>query len=271
MGFKDNGENANLIERLKRAIEKDKISHAYIFEGPTYADKAGFAESFVKGVLCPDSRGNDCGECGICGKIEHGNHEDVIYIKASGTSVKDADIVKMQESLKSRPFGERHVVIIEDSDAMTLRAQNRLLKTLEEPPGDSMIILLSENMENLTQTVRSRCVKYRINCFSGGENEPMMEKAAKAADMVLERRPFYELKKIADEVSGSADEAAGFLDGLQTVFRNMLFEKEKGISRYRREDIIDDIYAVETARRQIREGVSRAYAVKDLLIRIGGR
>lgn len=270
MKFRYSEENASLINRLERMVSSGKIAHAYIFEGPEFVDKRGFAESFVKGILCPDRRGNGCGACGICDKIDHGNHEDIIYIKASGSSVKDADITGMQDSLKSKPFGERHVVIIENSDTMTARAQNRLLKTLEEPPGASVIILLSENMESLAQTIRSRCVKYRINHFGSEGYDFMMERATDIAEMVLEKKPFYQLAEQIDALTGSSEDAAGFLDSLQVVFRNMLVKDEKSISRYRRDDIISNIYAVEAARRQIREGVSRSYAIKDLLIKIGG-
>lgn len=270
MYFKERDENQNLIARLDHIIETDKISHAYIFEGIGCIDKRSFVESFVKGILCPVNTGDNCNSCGICRKVDHGNHEDIIYIKASGGSIKDADIVKMQESLKNKPFGDRHIVIIENSDTMTLRAQNRLLKTLEEPPGSSVIMLLSENMENLVQTIKSRCVKYRINYFGSEGYDFMMEKAEKVSDMALNREPFYKLKQEIDDILENSDEVAGFLDSLQVVFRNMLIKKNKGISLYKDEDLKRNIYAAENARRQIKEGVSQSYAMKNLLIKIGG-
>ncbi len=270
MYFGDSAENKNLIKRLESAVKSGRISHAYIFEGSGCVDKESFAVSFAKGILCPENRGDNCGACGICHKIDSGNHEDIVHIEARGGSIKDADITELQEKLKSKPFGDRHIAVIRDCDTMTLRAQNRLLKTLEEPPGDSVLILLSENMENLTQTIRSRCVKYRINHFGSEGYDFMMDKAEKVAGMVFEGRPFYELKKEAEDVSESAEEASAFLDGLQVVFRNMLTDGIGGISKYRDSDLVRNIYAVEAARRQIKSGVSRAYAIKDLLIKIGG-
>ena len=270
MHFTQRDENINLIERLDRIVENDNISHAYIFEGPGSIDKKSFAESFAKGILCPVNTGDDCGRCGICRKIDHGNHEDIIYISADGRSIKDAVITDMQDSLKTKPFGDRHIVIIEDSDTMTLRAQNRLLKTLEEPPGKTVIILLSENMENLTQTIQSRCVKYRINHFGSEGYDFMMEKAEKTAGMLLKREAFYKVKKEVEDILRDSEEAGGFLDALQVVFRNMLVKKSRGISLYKDEDLMRSIYAVETARKQIKEGVSPTYAIKNLLIKIGG-
>lgn len=131
-------------------------------------------------------------------------------------------------------------------------------------------MLLSENMENLTQTIRSRCVKYRINCFGSEGYDFMMEKAEKVAAMVLERKPFYQLKKEIDDVTAGSEETAGFLDSMEIVFRNMLLESGKGISRYSKDELTGNIYAIEEARRKIKSGISRPYAMKDLLVKIGG-
>lgn len=270
MRFKEQENNINLITRLDNIVNEDKISHAYIFEGSSCIDKKAFAESFVKGILCSRNSGENCGRCSICSKIDHDNHEDIIYISAENGSIKDADIIEMQDKLKTKPFGDRNVVIISDSDTMTVRAQNRLLKTLEEPPGKAVIILLSENIENLVQTIQSRCVKYRINYFGSENYDSMMEKATKVVEMTLDRKPFYRVKKEVDDIMGSSEDAAAFLDALQVVYRNILMEKTKGISLYKSDMLMDNIHAVESTRKQIKQGVSTAYAIKNLLLKIGG-
>lgn len=270
MFFNNEADNKNLINRLHKVVFDDRISHAYILEGPKCVDKRNFAESFIKGVLCPNNRGENCNLCSICDKIDHNNHEDIIYISSEGTSIKDADIIKMQDRLKVKPFGERNIVIIEDADTMTVRAQNRLLKTLEEPPGNSVIILLSENMENLVQTILSRCVKYRINYFGSDSYDFMMDKARKVAEMTLDRSPFYKVKKAAEEIAKDDNDAAAFMDCLQVVYRDILLENQKKISLYKNEDIIRNIHAVETARKNIKQGVSPVYAMKKLFLIIGG-
>jgi len=270
MYFNNEADNKNLIERLHKVVCENKISHAYILEGPQCADKKQFAEAFIKGILCPNNRGENCNLCNICDKIDHDNHEDIIYISPEGTSLKDADIIKMQERLKTMPFGERNIVIIDGADSMTLRAQNRLLKTLEEPPGNSVIILLSENMENLTQTILSRCVKYRINYFGSDSYDFMMDKAKRIAEMTLERCPFYKIKKVAEEIIKDDDDAAAFLDCMQVVYRDMLIENQKKISLHKDEEIIRNIHAVESARKNIKQGVSPVYAMKKLFLNIGG-
>lgn len=99
------------------------------------------------------------------------------------------------------PFGSRNVVIVEDADTMTQRAQNRLLKTLEEPPGNSVIFLLSENIENLVQTIQSRCVKYRLNYFGTSGTDSMLEEASEVVRLLQERAPFYVLKERCDKIT----------------------------------------------------------------------
>ena len=175
MRFRNHEDNERLIKRLENAVRDNRISHAYIFEGDSCIDKKSFAESFAKGILCSDGRGDNCGRCSICSKIDHGNHEDLIYVGDGEGTIKDAQIIAMQERLRTKPFGDRNIVIMNGSDTMTQRAQNRLLKTLEEPQGDAVIMLLSENMENLIQTVQSRCVKYKINHF-GTDGYDFMER-----------------------------------------------------------------------------------------------
>lgn len=270
MRFKEKEGNVNLITRLDSIVREDKISHAYIFEGSGCIDKKSFAQSFAKGILCGKNLGENCGGCGICSKIDHENHEDIIYISAENGSIKDADIMDMQEKLKTKPFGSRHIVIISNSDTMTVRAQNRLLKTLEEPPGRAVIILLSENMENLVQTIQSRCVKYRLNYFGSENYDSMLDKASGIAEMALNRQPFYKIKQEAQDVLKSSEATDAFLDGLQVVYRNILMDRERGISIYRDDELMDNIHEVETARKQIKSGVSPAYAIKRLLLKIGG-
>ena len=140
-------ENSKLKDRLERIVREKRVSHAYIFEGASGIDKEAFARGFIKGVLCPKDLGENCGDCSICNKVDHGNHEDITYFRKDGLSVKDAAIEALQEKIKVRPVGERNIMVICDCDTMTAKVQNSLLKTLEEPPGDALIILLSENME----------------------------------------------------------------------------------------------------------------------------
>lgn len=265
MDFNFSNINSRLIDRLENTVQEGRISHAYIFEGPSNIDKAAFARSFIKGVLCPDGRGDNCGRCSICDKIDHGNHGDITYIEKDGLSVKDAAIELIQEKVNVKPLGDRNIVVIGDCDTMTPRAQNRLLKTLEEPPGNSVLILLSENMENLTQTILSRCVKFRIEA---GEQDIVDGKAEKLVKMALEGEPFYAMCTEIEEYGKDKIKIEILLDSMEQVYRKYIVTSQKKISRYKFENIYDSIIDIEDARKNLRQGMAAGYALKNLLLKI---
>ena len=270
MRFEIDEDNRILVQRLERVVRDDRVSHAYILEGDHRIDKRAFTESFVKGILCPKHLGENCGECSICDKVDHGNCEDLFYVAADGNSIKDASILEVQDRLKTMPFGSRNVVIVEDADTMPQRAQNRLLKTLEEPPGNSVIFVLSENIENLVQTIQSRCVKYRLNYFGSSGTDSMLEEASEVVRLLQERAPFYVLKERCDKITRNREDTEAFLDSLQVVYRNLLLQRDGDISFLKDDEIAAGIHETETARKQIRQGVSPSYAIKNLMLKIGG-
>ncbi|MCQ2544832.1 MAG: hypothetical protein MJ144_00165 [Clostridia bacterium] len=265
MKFNCSTNNSKLTERLEKVVEENKVSHAYIFEGPGNLDKSAFAQAFIKGVLCPDNRGENCGKCSICDKVDHDNHEDITYVEKDGLSVKDSAIEVIQDKLNIKPLGNRNVVVVKDSDTMTLRAQNRLLKTLEEPPGDSLLILLSDNIENLTQTILSRCVKYRIE---GEFQENAGTKANKLAGMILEGAPIFEINRFIEEYLKDRDKTLELLDELEIVYIKLITEKHQGVSLYKFEDIYENIHDIEEARKHIHQGMSASYALKNLILKM---
>lgn len=272
MNFESSRENAGLISRLEKTVASGKISHAYLIEASPSFDKRRFAKNFIKGILCPDGRGENCGKCSICRKVDHDSHEDVFFIEKAGLSVKDEMIEKLQEKLKIRPFGSRNIAVIDDSDTMTPRAQNRLLKTLEEPPGDSVIFLLCDNMENLAQTVRSRCVRFRINSLNGelkSSTKKNREKAQAIAELSLKGGRFYEMCAVLGmKNSISKTDGTELLDSIQEVYRNMIIDRGNEISLLKDEDAYDFIHSAESAKRQINEGVKADYAVRRFLLDI---
>ena len=270
MNFGIYDENRKLIDRLEQSVKDGRVSHAYLFEGPGNVDKLDFAKSFIKGVLCPpqispQARGENCGRCELCEKIDHDNHEDIIYIQKDGKSIKDSAIIQMQERLKVKPLRGKNIAIICDSDLMTDRAQNRLLKTLEEPLGDAMIILLSENMENLASTILSRCVKFRIDATSQTAED---ESAETLIRMALEGRKFHELVHEAGDDLKDRIKAGQLLDSMERVYREMLFTEHKDIQTYKPEEICRYIECIEEARARIDQKMSAEYAMKELLLEI---
>lgn len=286
MSLKDTKGNRKAAERMSRAILNRSISHAYLLEGDRSIDKLGLAESFVKAILCKESEGDSCECCPSCSKISHGNHEDVIYLSAEGNSIKDEAVEELQSRLKKKPYvGDRNIVILQDADTMTPRAQNRLLKTLEEPAPGTVMILLSENMENLVQTILSRCVIFRLNPYETLEYKNVLDQAILIADMLLDGRPFYEITKQIADCTASRDTAFEFLDALEGWFRDlaiceydsrgqMLFHAErieelrKRSRLYPRNAVDKAVTAVEEARNDLNRNLNTSYTIKNMILKM---
>ena len=263
MIFDTGRENARLKERLERIVREKRISHAYLFEGPADIDKEAFARGFIKGVLCPKDLGENCGACSICNKVDHGNHEDVHYFRKDGLSIKDAAIESLQEKIKVRPVGQRNIMVITDSDTMTAKAQNSLLKTMEEPPGDALIILLSENMENLAPTILSRCVKFRIEAQPETTED---DAAEKLIGMALSGCRFHELVHEAGDYVRDREKAWMLLDSMERIYRDLAVEKQDGTCKYSIEDLCRNVDHIEEARLRLKRKMLPEYAMKELLL-----
>jgi len=276
MKFADKGENKRLIERLERSVKDGRISHAYLFECPGNVDREAFAKALIKGILCPaelspDRRGENCGKCEICSKIDHDNHEDVMYIEKDGNSIRNRTVASLQDRLKIKPLMSRNIAVIYDSGLMTKEAQNRLLKTLEEPPGDATLILFADNREDLVSTILSRCVKFRINSPAGKRSRKEANLRAKADEIVamsLRGEPYY---RVMGTISGSrlgTEEAMKLLDEMETVYRNLVIDDKEDAPLYDFERLYEGIFAIEEARKAIRNKGNVRYALGNLVLKI---
>ncbi|MBE6020125.1 MAG: hypothetical protein E7228_00075 [Clostridiales bacterium] len=156
--------NKEAADRLRKQIINGKAFHAYIFDGAEGIGKRKLAYTFAQALMCKNSiDGEPCQICDACKKVVSGNHGDIHYITTDGSSIKDEQIEGLQEILFSKPFdGDRTVLIIDKADTMTVRAQNRLLKTLEEPVGGVTLILLTEKISELLPTITSRSIVIRL-------------------------------------------------------------------------------------------------------------
>lgn len=271
MILSDIGGNDKLVEKLKFLSQSGNISHAYILEGEASIDKAMVANCFIKSILCETNKGYGCYTCPACKKIEHGNHEDVIYVEADGKSIKDEAIEELQARLKKKPFfGDRNIAIIKDADTMTIRAQNRLLKTLEEPPSGTILILLSDNSENLVQTILSRCVLFRVYPFETVEYREIRKNAEELVELLRKGSPFYLLKAKIKEMAAEKEDALKLLDAMELTYRDLAIGDTKESRIHRKTDIYNAVSLIEETRRDLQRGISTNYAMKNLLIKIGG-
>lgn len=267
--------NEKIVERLRTAAASGRVSHAYIFEGDSIIDKIAVARAFTKAIFCMPNKGEGCHSCLSCRKIEDGNYEDIHYAEATGASIKDEVISEILRNLKNKPVGgNRNIAIIKDADTMTVKAQNRLLKTLEEPPTGTVIILLSENSERLLKTVRSRCVCMRLEPLFSPEEGPMVNLARETSEMLRSQKTFKEVRELLSDILTDKENGRSktlvFLDALERLYRDILIGIDKDSESFDRRYICEAIGHVETARQDMQMNIGYAYALKKMIIGIGG-
>ena len=192
-------------------------------------------------------------------------YEDLYFIESDGMSVKDEQILKLQADLKKKTNGDRHLAIIKDADTMTVRAQNRLLKTLEEPYAGTVIILLSENRENLLETIRSRCVLFRLE--DAKENTKGKEIAELVFQELFEEKRFFEIKQTLSAKVKTREDALALLDGLERIYEKLLTWEDPRRKIYSKEEVFKAIESIEAARRDLHAKVNYQYALKNLILK----
>ena len=169
--------NEKIKEELKRSLEEDKISHSYMFVGIEGIGKQLIAKAFAQMILCTNETEKGCNKCKSCIEFQSQNHPDFLYIEPDGNSIKIEQIRYLQRKIQEKPIiSNKKVYIINDADKMTQEAQNCLLKTLEEPPEYSTIILIGSNENAFLNTIKSRCMKLTFQPIASEEIKQYMEK-----------------------------------------------------------------------------------------------
>ncbi len=169
--------NEKTKEELKRSLEEDKVSHSYMFIGIEGIGKQLIAKAFAQMILCTNETEKGCDKCKSCIEFQSQNHPDFLYIEPDGNSIKIEQIRYLQRKIQEKPIiSNKKVYIINDADKMTQEAQNCLLKTLEEPPEYSTIILIGSNENAFLNTIKSRCMKLTFQPIASEEIKQYMEK-----------------------------------------------------------------------------------------------
>ena len=152
-------EQSVVARLLKNHIQLNRLNHAYIFEGVKGTKKLETALFFAKAIMCQekDNELNPCGECVHCQRIEHLTHPNLFIVEPDGQMIKKEQIKQLidefsKTSLESGP----RINIIQEADKFNLSSANALLKTMEEPGEDIFQIMITENLQALLPTIRSR-------------------------------------------------------------------------------------------------------------------
>jgi DNA polymerase-3 subunit delta' len=196
------------IASLRAALRRDALHHAYLFGGPEGVGKGTAARLLAQAANCTGPGTADgaladdpCGACGPCRKIAKGVHPDVLFLAEERVMAKagtweprggkspSKDIVVDQvrdvalRRLALRRFeGRRRFVVVDPADAMNPQAQNALLKTLEEPPPGTTLVLVASNPDALLPTIRSRCLRVTFAPVPAGLVAERLEAAGRSPE-----------------------------------------------------------------------------------------
>jgi DNA polymerase III subunit delta' len=163
MSFKEIRGQERPIAQLHGYLKNDRSASSYLFIGPEGVGKFLTAKTLAKALNCLEADYDSCGRCVSCAKIEKNTHPDVHIIdkaavEGESDAIKIEEIRGLQKEINFRPYEARKkVFIINDAHQMTAESSNALLKTLEEPPANSVIILVTAKPNLLFKTVISRC------------------------------------------------------------------------------------------------------------------
>ena len=164
-GFHDILGHEQIIAHLQNAIEEDKVSHAYIFNGPEASGKMMLAEAFAMALQCEGEGKRPCLECRSCRQAADHNQPDIIYVSHEKPNTIGVDDIRTQinNDIDIKPYSSRYkVYIVDEAQKMNQQAQNALLRTIEEPPAYTIILLLTTNADSFLQTILSRCITLNL-------------------------------------------------------------------------------------------------------------
>ena len=167
-GFHDILGHEQIIAHLQNAIEEDKVSHAYIFNGPEASGKMMLAEAFAMALQCEGEGKRPCLECRSCRQAADHNQPDIIYVSHEKPNTIGVDDIRTQinNDIDIKPYSSRYkVYIVDEAQKMNQQAQNALLKTIEEPPAYAIILLLTTNADSFLQTILSRCITLNLKAI----------------------------------------------------------------------------------------------------------
>jgi DNA polymerase III subunit delta' len=295
MGFAELTGHAKPLESLRAALANGRLHHAYLFVGPEGVGKHTIARALAQAVHCAELTGDYCGRCVNCASIIDGNHPDVRFIQPlpGKKEISIQQVRELERELRFRSFtGKRKIAIVDPAVSMNVAAQNALLKTLEEPPDHSLIVLITPNGGGLLPTLRSRCLRLAfaplpraevagflqakqsvkpddaevLAAMSMGsigaavnlDQQALFEKRSIWAGMLsaLKAQDYQGAMAAAETLAASRDETLEFLGWAQSWYRDLLIH---GVS-HKRDELVNLDMVVQIEEQSARGSATRALA-----------
>ncbi len=296
----------NQISELKGYIQSGHVPHAFLFAGPPGLGKTKTAREFFKAVNCSSSPGDPCDSCRTCLKASNESHPDFVLVGPSNGWIVVEDIRKMITEVGLKPFeAKTRFIIIEPAERMNKASSNALLKTLEEPPDGSLIILISHKPSLLLPTIVSRCRIIRfapldasaaakssldpvlLRLTSGtmgglpaGDAGYLLEVRAGILQELREGDPARLVNRYFSDTEQGAETLSVFLLVAESILRDLLVLSHGGdciINDELREMVLHGINSggaeeialcIRDIRKGVNENINQRVAMSDLLFRL---
>jgi len=259
-----------IIDYLKNSIKKDKISHAYLFSG-SEKNKAAFW--FAKALQCKNNP-KPCNKCRSCKDIEKNQHPDVIRISLpkDKNEILIDQIRKLRKHLNLTPYNSPYkIAIILAAHKMNKEAANALLKTLEEPKGNTILILTTSIPSMLLKTIISRCqeIKFKAPCLNKLSNNLINQE-----DLQILEKPLYNILNYTEKITRKTtidkqrkNNILKLLNSWLFWFRNILIKNKN--TKYSKQELIKIIQQIQQTKKIIlNTNVNPRLALESLVLDI---
>jgi len=208
--FSDVTGQEHITETLRRQIETDRLSHAYLFVGTRGTGKTTCAKILSRAVNCLNpEEGNPCNKCTSCVGIEDGSILDVLELDAASNNSVDNVRALRDEAIYSPAAVRKRVYIVDEVHMLSTAAFNALLKILEEPPEHILFILATTELHKVPETIQSRCQKYSFRRLSSNSIISRLSSIAASEGLKPDDEALEKLASLAD---GSMRDAVSLLD-----------------------------------------------------------
>ena len=175
------------ISALERLVTRGTPGHAYLFEGPEGVGKDTVAQALLTRLACTQTdklNPEPCGQCSSCLGFLRGDHPDVTRLERDGATIRIDPVRAALKRLRYEPvLGAIKGLIIESAELLREEAANALLKTLEEPSGSTIFVLVTSKPQLLLSTIRSRCQTLRFSSLSPTDVAAILMAEGQPADM----------------------------------------------------------------------------------------
>lgn len=252
---------------IKNITAGQHSAHAYIIEGRAGSARDEFISQLAMGLECldPDVSARPCGRCESCRQVAAGTSMDIVRMQMSGkTGYKAEDASSFTGRLDMGAYGRFLIGIIDDADSLSETVQNKLLKTLEEPRENVILLLGASNPDHLLSTVRSRCSMIRPAADDAPAEEKSKGIRALAEKYVYVGEGFYAARDSIEKNVKSSGDAHALIEAVEDLLREEMRNTGDPLACAMK------IEKCERAAVDMETGMDRSRALKRLWLELNG-